>query len=263
MRVAAIAVGALFAALTERGGEVAAPGVKGRRKTAQQAGSKAGQTGEREQPDIDVGAKGVLGNVVRHEAQEGAHRERREGDSERTTDESEQHALGEQLAANAAPRSTQGKARPDLPAARGSSPAARVGRCCAAPAATAPSASARSPPDSSADGAARSVRRSVSSAEAPGSPTCGRASRACARSWRRRPAAPSSPSPAPTGPRPRPPTSTSAPRRCSTASTAPTSSPSSTSTASCWRRGTEPSSRRWRCSPRRHACSGRAVEAGA
>ena len=97
------------------------PGVKGRGKTAHQAGSKAGQTGEREQPDIDVGAKGVLGNVVRHEAQEGAHRERREGDSERTTDESEQHALGEQLAANAAPRSTQGKARPDLPAARGSS----------------------------------------------------------------------------------------------------------------------------------------------
>ena len=62
--------------------------------------------------------------------------------------------------------------------------------------------------------------------------------------------------------RPRRPTSTSAPRRCSIASTEPTSSPSSTSTESCWRRATAPASRRWRCSPRRPDCSGRANGAG-
>ncbi len=56
--------------------------------------------------------------------------------------------------------------------------------------------------------------------------------------------------------------STSAPRRCCTASSAPTRSPSSTSIASCWRRATERASRRWRCWRGRRGWSARAAGAG-
>ncbi len=90
--------------------------MEGGREPAGQAGDEARQTREDEESQVDAGAEGVLGDVVREKAQKDAHRERRKGDAERTADDRKQHALGEELAANAAARRTQGEASRNLSA---------------------------------------------------------------------------------------------------------------------------------------------------
>ena len=110
----------------------------------------------------------------------------------------------------------------------------------------------------------RRARRCAWCAAPAGSPTCDPACRVCARRSRPRPDRPGR-----AGDRrraqPTPPAasrSTSAPRPRCTGSSTPTRSPSSTSTASCWRPGIEPASRRWRCSRGRPGWSARERGAG-
>ena len=93
--------------------------MEGGREAAGEAGGKARQTREREEADVDVGAQGVVPDIVRQEAEEGAHRERRERDAERPADDREQHAVGQELPTHAAPRRPQGEPRPDLSPPRG------------------------------------------------------------------------------------------------------------------------------------------------
>ena len=62
--------------------------------------------------------RALVGDIKRQEAEEGAHRERRDCDAERAADDREQHAVGEKLAADAAARRAQGEARADLSPAR-------------------------------------------------------------------------------------------------------------------------------------------------